>query len=106
MFDVTYEIITEESAKHGDAAERGYIVENTSLREAITAVFETRTSHCPSATAIEANECPVQSPEWITVYNGKEYLTGAYENRSIHFPDKLTNATRRRIARLMGCYGI
>lgn len=103
MFSVTYEIITPESAEYGDADERGYIFESCTLREAVDAVFETRTSHCDGISAIEANEYPVSSPRWITVYNGGEFQTGAHENRSLHFPDAVTPSSRRRIARLIGC---
>ena len=105
MFNVTYEIVTPESAEHGDAEERGYIAKSVTLREALELVFETRTSQCEGVTAIEADEYPVSSPSWITVSNGSEYLTGASENRAIHFPDTMTAATRLRVARLMGCYG-
>ena len=105
-FQVTYEIITNESAEHGDAAERGFILEDIPFRAAYDAVYETRTSHCDGITGIEANEYPVTDPRWITVYNGIEYLTGAYESRSIHMPDNITPSSARRIARLMNCYGV
>ena len=105
LFNVTFEIVTPESAENGDAEERGYIAEGVSLRDALALVSETRTSHVDGVTAIEANECPVTAPNWITVYNGMEFLTGANESRSIHFPDNMTASSRCRIARLMGCYG-
>lgn len=101
MFSVTYEIWNEESSEIGDTNERGYIAESVSLREAVQYVFETRTNRVDGITAIEANESPVESPRWVTVYNGMEYLTGDYENRSIHFPENLTSATRCRIYRLI-----
>ena len=104
MFNVTYEIVTQESAESGDADERGFIAENVSLRDALDYVFGTRTAYVEGVACVEANEYPVQSPEWITVYNGMEYETGAHENRSIHFPCNMTTASRIRIARLMGCY--
>ncbi len=104
-FNVTYDIVTDESAEHGDTAENGFIAEDVSLRTALDYLFETRTNSCSGVTAIEANECPVTDPRWITVNNGMEYLTGDYESRSMHFPDFVTPASRCRIARLVGCYG-
>ncbi len=104
-FNVTFEIVTQESAEHGDAESRGFISENGNLRNAITDLFDTRTSHVDGVTAIEANECPVTDPRWITVNNGMEHLTGDYESRSLHFPDHITPASRCRVAKLIGCYG-
>jgi hypothetical protein len=36
-FNVTYDIVTPESAEGGDAAERGFILENARLRHAVEA---------------------------------------------------------------------
>lgn len=105
MFNVTYEIVTPESAENGDAEERGFIAEGVSLRDALDFVFSTRTSQCEGVAAVEANEYPVTSPDWITVYNGGEHLTSALESRSIHFPDNMTASSRVRVARLMQCTG-
>lgn len=102
LFNVTYEIFTQESAEHGEAEEMGYICEAVTLREALESINETRTCRVDCIQAIEANECPMDAPSWLTVYNGMEYETGAHENRSIHFPESITPATRRRIARLLG----
>ena len=37
-FNVTYEIVTEESAAEGDAEERGFIAEGLTLRDAVDLV--------------------------------------------------------------------
>jgi hypothetical protein len=100
-FNVTYEIMTEESAEHGDADERGFIAEGVNLRDAIASVRQTRTCHVDGVLAIEPSEYPGDSFRWITISNGMEYLTGAYESRSLHIPDQATNASRRRILRLV-----
>ena len=102
LFDVTYEIITQASAEHGEADAMGYICEAATLREALERVNETRTCRVDGVHAIEADEYPIVAPSWVTVFNGMEYETGAHENRSLHFPKSLTPATRRRIARLLG----
>ena len=101
-WDVTYEIITPESAEQGDADERGYIARHVHLRDAIELVRETRTSHCGGVEAIEANCSDLSNARWITIYNAMEFFTGARESRSLHFPAALTPSSRRRIARIFG----
>lgn len=99
-FNVTYEIVTPESAEYGDADERGFLAENATLREAIELVQETRTSHVGGVECVEPN-CWPGLFSWITVINSAEYLTGAQESRSIHIPDSVTPASRARILRLL-----
>jgi hypothetical protein len=94
-FSVTYEIVTPESAEECDAAERGFVCENVSLREALAEIDG----------ASEASEWPFdgRNDAWFTNYEyGTDYATGAQESRSLHMPRNLTPATRRRIARLLG----
>lgn len=102
LFSVTYEIVTPESAEDGEAAERGYIAENVSLRDAVKDFHATRTCHVDSREAIEADCSPMHRPRWVTVTNGIEFLTGEQESRSIHFPERITAASARRLARLLG----
>ncbi len=90
-FNVTYEIVTPESAENGDSDESGFISEGVSLRKAIDDLFATRTSKCGGVASIENND------RWITVYNGTEFLTGAQESRSLHFPQNITAASKARI---------
>jgi hypothetical protein len=100
-FSVTFEIVNEASAENGESADSGFVGENLSLRDAFEAVCLTRTCFCGGISMIEANEYPVRAPRWITVYNGMEYKTGDFENRSLHFPDHITPASRRRVFKLM-----
>jgi hypothetical protein len=93
-FNVTYEIVTHESAEHGDAESRGFVAESVSLREAIREI-----GHY----AHEADCYPVSSPRWFTNYEyDEDFVTGARESRSLHLPNHLTEASRMRIARLLG----
>lgn len=101
QFNVTYELTTNESAADGDAAERGFIGQDVSLREAFGLVLETRTSHCERS-CIQADEWPIRAPRWITVMNGADWIEGIAEDRALHIPENATDATRRRIARLFG----
>ncbi len=101
MFSVTYEIITEESAEDGEAAEHGFIGENLSLREAIDLVGETESSHCERS-CVEASDSRIGEARWFTVYNSADWIDGNAESRSLHVPEGVTASSRRRIARLLG----
>lgn len=94
-FNVSYEIITPESAEIGEAAETGFIAQALNLREAIDALFSTRTSAYSGLEAVECDEWPIIAPRWITAVYG-------LETRSLHMPQSATPASRRRIARLCG----
>lgn len=100
--DVSFEIITQESAREGEAAECGWIVIGANLRAALEAFRATRTSKCDGITGIEADSWPCIRPRWITVTNGMEFETGAVECRSLHIPKTVTTSSARRIARLAG----
>lgn len=100
-FTVCQEIITPESAEHGDADNRQILGEKLSLRDAVDLVLETRTNHMGGREAVEADSWPATDIRWLTVYNQGEFLTDATENRSLHFPPGLTAATRRRILDLV-----
>ena len=103
---VTYDIVTAESAMEGDVAERGFISKCCTLREAFDLVQETRTGGVDHVDCVEADESPVFCPRWVSVVNGMEYATGDYETRAIHFPDRITPASRVRVARLLNCSGL
>ena len=99
-FSVTFETITPESAEDGEAEDRGFVVEAVSLREAVEAL-EGLGCH------VEADCYPVTAPRWFTAYSTREdYGTGETENRSLHLPESITESTRIRIARLLGCHGV
>ena len=100
-FSVTYEIVTQESAEYGEAEESGFIAEGISLREAVDLVKSTSTISCGGITNIEASDSCIGQSRWITVYNGMEFETGAHESRSLHIPDHITAASRRRIMRII-----
>jgi hypothetical protein len=87
---VTYEIVTPESAEGGEVAE------GETLRDAISDLYDCRTSRADSGQGIE------DSGRWFTYYHGQEYETGAYESRSLHVPGSITPSSYRRIAKLLG----
>lgn len=98
-FNVTYDIVTPESAEHGDYAESGFIGESMSLRDAVAAVQETRTSHVDGR---NVELCNAGLGYAIRVDNGMEFETGASETRALHLPT--SRATARRIARLVSSH--
>ena len=101
-FNVTFEIVTPESAENGDAEEIGFIGTGLTLRDAIEAVRDTRTSLVDGVEYILCDSIPCDRPRWITVSNGMEYETGAHESRSLHIPSSVSDASARRIARMLG----
>ena len=101
MFQITYEIVTPESAEHGEAEERGMFMENVTFREAMSELRWHRGCY------VEADCCPVQNPRWFTFFDADEnYVTGERTIYSLHIPEHITESSRMRIARLLGCYGV
>jgi len=95
VFTLTFERITPESAEQGDVAERGVLAENVSLREAFEHLWY-------AERGVEASEWPVQCPRWLTGYETHHCSdTGDTANVSLHFPESVTPASRRRIYRLL-----
>jgi len=101
-WNVTYEIVTDASAAEGDAAERGFVAEGVSFREAWS-LWSQIGGH------VEADTCPVSlrwPPRWLTTYGDANYREGTTESRGLHFPDHITASSRLRVARLARCYGV
>ncbi len=100
-FSISYETITIESAKDGDHADSGFILEDVTLREAISELTWHRGAY------VEADCWPVTKPRWFTFYNVKEdYQTGEITHYTLHIPNEVTESSRLRIAKLIGCYGV
>jgi hypothetical protein len=78
------------------------VLKHASLREALDAVRETRTNEVDGVQCIQPSDNIADQARWFTITNGMEFRTGARESRSLHVPDNVTAASRRRIARLLG----
>lgn len=100
-FDLTYEWVNEEEACHGGTDRRGYLAEDLNLRQAI----ELFTEGMSEVQVVEASESPVTCPRWVSAF-GRNWRTGDSVTNSLHFPDDLSAGSRRRICRLLGCYGL
>jgi|SRR6267142_5822052 len=95
-FRVTYEVVTPESAEHGDADERGFVspgnwhhddVAEMSLREA-----------CGLVSPRSMEDCG----RWFSEIGERlDYQTGAAETRSLHPPKTITAASYGRLRRVM-----
>lgn len=99
-FNVTYEIYPADM-KHCEEGESGFVIQNVGLREALDYVNGTK-SNCCSQVCIEASDSRTEDARWITVYNSANWDNGDTETRSLHIPDSVTGASRRRIAKLLG----
>ena len=100
-FSVTYDIVTEESVKHGDVAESGFLVANVPFCEALETFQAER-----DGGVVEADSHPVRSPRWFADTGAMDMVDGSQRSVSLHLPDNLTDSSRMRIARLVGCYGV
>jgi hypothetical protein len=97
MFTVTYEIVTPDSAEHGEAEEMGYVSpgqwhdeepQPMTLREAIQLCSPT-------------HDC---GRWWAETGEDRcDYRTGAVETRSIHPPRNITPSSYARITRMLRC---
>lgn len=74
----TFEIVTYQSAQHGDAEERGFLAENeeVTFRELV----DLMRGH-PEA----SSSGPVTSRGWFSSYPQQNMQTGAEETTAIHF---------------------
>ncbi len=99
-FNITYDTVTPESAAAGCAADSGFLVEGVTFREAMDELRWYRGGY------VEADCTPVHRPRWFTFVGADtDYATGAVTSYSLHIPPQITEASRQRIARLLGCYG-
>jgi len=104
-FRVTYEIVTPESAEHGEADETGFVTPGGWHTDTETALNYSGEDY--SMTLREALD--LASPDydcgrWFGESSEErcDYATGAVETREIHPPQNITQASYRRIKRLIG----
>lgn len=100
-FRVTYDIVTPESACHGDTAENGFIGPSG---DRIPALIGKPT---PGVEMTLREALALASPDsdcgrWITESDGRlDHATGATETRAIHPPRNITPASYRRLLALL-----
>lgn len=118
-FRLTFEIVTERSARDGDRARYGFLPRSGdipartylpaipwlfTLREAV----ETLARYSSGFAPVEADSCPVDRPRWLTARGETDEYPGMPDalGVSLHIPDTVSRASARRIARLLNCYGM
>jgi len=109
-FSVTFEryFPHDEGEDVCEADERGFVIENVSLSDAVHLGLEYRE---PSwAVACEPDSYPARGVRWLTFHNWNECTReqiekGIHESRSLHFPEHLTESSRMRICRAFSAYG-
>lgn len=106
-FHVTYEVVTPESAADGDAAERGY-----ARPHGWQWPGETMTAEDVEACAMSLREAAgmvgmvEDCGAWFCEVDGRpNYRTGAETRYSLHPPANLTDASYRRLRRVLGIKG-
>jgi len=111
-FRLTYEVVTEESAQEGDAAERGWLdlygarspVESEppamELRDAVNR-FRRESA---DSVSVEPDSIPMRfsPPRWISAAPTSCDEYGESVTVSLHIPEGVSGASRIRIARLLG----
>jgi hypothetical protein len=101
-FNLTFETVTPESAEYGEADSLGFVDIGISLSDAANMI-----RNKGGFTFCEADSFPVTKPRWLTFYGiDSDMETGAVTSWSLHMPESLSNASRLRIARMFGCYGV
>lgn len=102
-FRVTYDIVTPESAEQGDVAERGFCspggwkhddVAELSLREALSAAGFRSTSRYGAGFEDGGSS-------FYTVDPDLDYRTGEDTQYAIHPPPGITQASYRRVSRIL-----
>jgi hypothetical protein len=97
QWNVTYSILTSESAENGDYEECDFVVKNNSLRDAVKAAGGKYASYEPNCYPCRNGNC-----SWITNYEYREdYSDGSREERSLHFPKHITLSSRNRLLRYL-----
>jgi hypothetical protein len=97
MFTVTYEIVTPDSAEHGEAEEMGFVAPGQ-WRDSEPQLMSLREAMRLCGPAYDCGN-------WWAEHGGDrcDYRTGAVETRSIHPPRNITESSYKRITRVLGC---
>ena len=103
-FTVTYEIVSPESAEHGEAESIGFVTSGESYDDIETALKEPNEAYQMSLREALALANPDENYGRWFAETGQErcnYATGEIEQREIHPPKEITSASYNRIKRLL-----
>lgn len=112
-FRMTYDIVTEASAESGSTAHHGFLPRSGvaplyrdnfpanpalfTLRQAYDIMFEGAGGSGP----IEADSYPCAVPRWFTRQQTEDWARPCV-SISLHLPDEISDASKRRVARAFG----
>jgi len=106
-FRVTYDIVTPESAEHGDYAEIGYVLPG-GWHYDIETVMANRDREPIGSYDMSLGEalsligCVEHDGHCYSETDGRvDYKTGAETRYTLHLPENITNASRKRVHRLL-----
>lgn len=109
-FTITYDIVTPDSAEHGDVAEMGFVDARDNLCElqphmcgpdaaAFKAQFGLRLRDAVELIGCVETDAAMES--YYETDGRSDYRTGAETRYALHLPDNATTASRKRVARLL-----
>jgi hypothetical protein len=92
-----------------EADERGFVVEDCSLRDAVRIGLEALQPNYLGA--CEADSFPPRGVRWLTFDRWNDCTReniqeGISESRTLHLPEQMTESSRRRVCRLFGLRGV
>ena len=101
QFRVTFATWTHDSREAGEPVDSGIVVESGTLSDVMPHLT------CGSGdwrnAPIAQADCSEGRPRWIDFDDYRDdYVSGERENRALHIPDGITDASAVRIARLFG----
>lgn len=102
-FSVTYERWDETALEAGDTDDRGFVIQDVSLGDAIRIGLEARDPtylNRPDPSDSRPGETRWLSFDKWNDGTSEYYATGIDETRSLHIPDSVTPSSRKRIWRL------
>ena len=101
-FHVTYEIVTEESAEHGDTAENGYVHANGGRDSIDIAPLDAEDYAMDLRTALRHCQPQYDCGSWFDQEaQVEDYSTDEHVSYSLHPPRNITPSSYARLRRLL-----
>lgn len=116
-FRLTFSVVTEESARHGDHARHGFVTRNLTIPDRTylpkrPALFDLKTAvefFQDHGGYVQADSCPISRqcpPRWFDCVNETPNGDQLSVTVSLHLPKNVTPSSAIRVARYLGCYGL
>jgi hypothetical protein len=104
-FAVTYEIVTPESAEHGDVEEHGYVLPGGWRYDIDTVLAdkegEYRMTLREAIGLVGCLEYTSNARCYAEADGTCDYIDGSHERKALHLPENITPASRRRVDRIL-----